>query len=184
MSVLNIIMKISKYTLLVGLTICLVGACSSNKDGKAGVDPSLPALQAEYDKWKVFTIEQDGKRICYTTSTPIEEKGNHQSDRDAYLMVSIFGANKQEVSVSAGYSYRGGSIVSVSIDNAQERFIAESDTIAWVEKVGSDKQVIEKMKGGFKVLVFSESNVGTYSVDTYSLSGFKKALQKAQALCQ
>ena len=109
---LNIIMKISKYTLLVGLTICLVGACSSNKDGKAGVDPSLPALQAEYDKWKVFTIEQDGKRICYTTSTPIEEKGNHQS------------------------------------------------------------------------LVFSESNVGTYSVDTYSLSGFKKALQKAQALCQ
>ena len=180
----NIVMKISKYTCLVGIMICVVGACSSNKDVKAGVDPSLPALQAEYDKWKVFTIEQDGKKVCYTTSTPVEEKGNHQSDRDAYIMVSIFGANKQEVSVSAGYNYRGGSIVSVSIDGMQERFIAESDTIAWVEKVGNDKQVIDRMKSGFKLLTFAESNIGTYSVDTYSLSGFKKALQKAQSLCQ
>ena len=56
--------------------------------------------------------------------------------------------------------------------------------IAWPEKVGSDKAVIDKLKSGFKLLTFSESSVGTYSVDTYSLSGFKKAYNKAQALCQ
>ena len=176
--------KISKFSSLIFCLIVVASACSSSKKTSASVDPSIPSLAGEFDKWKVFTIEQDGKKICYTTSTPIEEKGNHTGDRDAYVMVSFFGANKQEISVNAGYNYRSGSIVSVSIDGYQERFIAESDMIAWPEKVGSDKQVIDKMKGGFKLLTFSESSVGTYSVDTYSLSGFKKAYNKAQALCQ
>ena len=184
MSFVNMCIKISKFTSIVFCMIAIATACSSSKKTDASVDPSLPSLAGEFDKWKVFTIEQDGKKVCYTTSTPIEEKGNHTGDRDAYVMVSFFGANKQEISVSSGYQYRGGSIVSVSIDGYQERFIAESDTIAWPEKVGSDKSVIDKLKSGFKLLTFSESSVGTYSVDTYSLSGFKKAYQKAKSLCE
>ena len=98
-------------------------------------------------------------------------------------MVTFFGSVKQEISIASGYFYRPNSIVSVSIDGHQERFIAESDTIAWPIRVGSDKQIIQKMLGGFKVLVFSESSASTYSVDTYSLSGFKKAYAKIKELC-
>ena len=72
----------------------------------------------------------------------------------------------------------------VSIDNAQERFIAENETIAWPEKIGSDKHIINKMLNGFKILVFAESRNFTYSVDTYSLSGFKKSYNKILELCK
>ena len=116
MHFLNMCYKISKFSSLIFCLIVVSSACNKKKKTNASVDPSIPSLAGEFDKWKVFTIEQDGKKICYTTSTPIEEKGNHTGDRDAYVMVSFFGANKQEISVNAGYNYRSGSIVSVSID--------------------------------------------------------------------
>ena len=144
---------------------------------------TLPSLEAVYGEWKVFTVEQDGRNVCYTTSSPKDLSGNHRDDREPYIMVTFFGSVKQEISIASGYFYRPNSIVSVSIDGHQERFIAESDTIAWPIRVGSDKQIIQKMLGGFKVLVFSESSASTYSVDTYSLSGFKKAYAKIKELC-
>ena len=147
------------------------------------VDTSLPSLEGEYGKWKVFSVEQNNKKICYTVSNPIEMAGNHNSDRVPYIMVSIFGNNKQEVSISAGYIFRTYSTVSVSIDGIQERFVAENESLAWPEKNGSDKRIIKEMQEGYKIFVFSESYSGTYSVDTYSLAGFKKAIEKTKKLC-
>lgn len=155
----------------------------SNNIAKSINDATLPSLEAEYGEWKVFTIEQDNRLVCYATTTPQDMSGNHKDDREPYIMVTFFGSIRQEVSIATGYFYRPHSIVSVSIDGKQERFIAESDTIAWVEKNGTDKKVIQEMLGGFKFLVFAESNAMTYSVDTYSLSGFKKAYNKIKELC-
>lgn len=146
-------------------------------------DTSLPSLEAEYGEWKVFTVEQNGQLVCYATSIPKDMSGNHKDDREPYVMVAFFGNVKQEISIVTGYFYRPYSVVNVSIDGKQERFIAESDTIAWVEKNGSDKRIINEMLNGFKLLVFAESNAMTYSVDTYSLSGFKKAYSKTYELC-
>ena len=151
--------------------------------GNAVNDATLPSLEAIYGEWKVFTIEQDGQMVCYATSTPKDLSGNHRDDRDPYVMVSIFGKVRQEISIASGYFYRPNSIVSVSIDGIQERFIAESDTLAWPEKHGTDKRIIKEMLSGFKLLVFAESSASTYSVDTYSLSGFKKAYNKIIELC-
>ena len=100
-------------------------------------------------------------------------------------MVSLFNKTlKQEISIASGYIYRANSVVSFSIDGKQERFIAESETLAWTEKTGSDKRIINEMLNGFKIFVFAESYANTYSVDTYSLSGFKQAYQKALKLCE
>jgi len=150
----------------------------------ATVDASLPTFIAKFGEWNVFTIEQNGQKVCYTISTPKSMSGNNSDDRDAYIMVSFFGNYKQEISIVSGYFYRLNSVVDVSIDGKQERFIAENETIAWPEKIGSDKRIIKQMIDGFKVLVFSESTALTYSVDTYSLSGFKKAYNKIFELCK
>ena len=165
-------------------SILVIAAFLKNHTILAVNDSTLPSLEAEYGEWKVFTVEQNGQLVCYTTSNPKDMSGNHKDDREPYIMVAFFGSIRQEISIITGYFYRPYSIVNVSIDGKQERFIAESETIAWAEKNGSDKKIIQEMLNGFKLLVFAESNAMTYSVDTYSLSGFKKAYYKIRELCK
>ena len=180
------------FTCIAGMRICLlflnflfffvfsfkVAFCEN-------VNQSLPSLEGNFGKWNVFTIYKDNRKVCYLVSSPIDLSGNHKDNRNPYIMVSLFNKTlKQEISITAGYIYRANSIVSVSIDGKQERFVAESETLAWTERVGSDKRIINEMLNGFKIFVFAESYANTYSVDTYSLSGFKQAYQKAISLCK
>ena len=147
------------------------------------VDLSLPSLEGTYNYWNVFTITQNNGKICYLVSSPIGSTGNYTDIRKPYIMVSLFGYNKVEVSINAGFLYKLNSIVSVSIDGKQERFIAETDTLAWVEKFGTDKKIVKNLISGNKLLVFYQSYDRTYAVDTYSLIGFSKAYNLAKQLC-
>ena len=174
-------------TAYLGITYNAISTCvATNKNIVANpvVDKSLPSLEDTYGVWKVFTVEQSDKKVCYVSSNPVETNGNHHNHRDPYVMVAFFGNGKQEVSISAGYTYKMKSVVAVSIDGQQERFIAENENIAWAEKIGSDKQIIQKMLQAGKLMVFSESNIGTYAVDVYSLANFKEALVRAASLCK
>ena len=180
-------MKSHCKTAFLGVSLTALLACvATNKNIVANtvVDKSLPSLEDAYGVWKVFTVDQSDKKVCYVSSNPVETNGNHHNHRDPYLMVAFFEHGKQEVSISAGYRYKMKSIVAVSIDGQQERFIAENENIAWAEKIGSDKQIIKKMLQADKFMVFSESNMGTYAVDVYSLTNFKEALARAAALCK
>ena len=148
------------------------------------IDNSLPSFEKSYKHWKVFTITQNNGKVCYIISNPVNMIGNHQSIRKPYIMVSVFGANKVEISISADFQIKLNSIVPVSIDGIQERFVAENENFAWAEQRNADKRIIKYMQNGIKLLVFYESAERTYAVDTYSLKGFTKAYRKAQQLCQ
>lgn len=148
------------------------------------VDNSLPSFEKTYSHWNVFTITQNEGKVCYITSKPVKMVGNHPSIRKPYIMVSIFGANKVEISISADFALRINYIVPVSIDGTQERFIAENEYFAWTEKRDADKRIVKYMIKGLKLLVFYESSERTYAVDTYSLKGFAKAYKVAQELCK
>ena len=148
------------------------------------IDNSLPSFEKSYKHWKVFTITQNNGKVCYIISNPVNMIGNHQSIRKPYIMVSVFGANKVEISISADFQIKLNSIVPVSIDGIQERFVAENENFAWAEQRNADKRIIKYMQNGIKLLVFYESTERTYAVDTYSLKGFTKAYRKAQQLCQ
>jgi hypothetical protein len=143
----------------------------------------IPALEASFGAWHVLTITQDRGKICYCISSPIESVGNHLSKRDPYIMVSLFGTNKLEVSIRAGFLYKTNSIVYVSIDGKQLRFKAENDFVAWPEKQKTDKDIAKQMRNSKKLLAFYESFDRTYAVDTYTLEGFTKAYQYATKLC-
>ncbi len=141
-------------------------------------------LKGKFGQWKVMVANDvDAGKVCYIYSKPIDFAGNHKDDRDARMVVSIFNKSFKEVSISSGGVYRMNSKISVSIDGSQVSFIAENPNVAWVEKYGSDDMVISKLLKGFKVLVFSEFNTGTYAVDTYSLEGMRDAYNSMVNLC-
>jgi hypothetical protein len=150
-----------------------------------GIEINRPIFDNKFKKWKVFYIyEDESSKVCYMFSTPSDSTGNHSDSRNPYIMVSIFANNqKKEISISSGYRFKGKSIVSVGLDNSNVKFIAESDYIAWPLERDSDELIINKMLKSFKINIFSESMYGTYSVDTYSLEGFKNALDRLNVLC-
>ena len=55
---------------------------------------------------------------------------------------------------------------------------------AWFKTDQYDKKAINRMKKGHKLVVKGTSQKGTYSVDTYSLSGFTKAYNRINSLCR
>ena len=174
----------SKVLYLVILLILLTTNSFMLMANETNIDASLPSFEKSYKHWKVFTITQNNGKVCYIISNPVDMIGNHQSIRKPYIMVSLFGANKVEISISADFQMKLNSIVPVSIDGIQERFVAENENFAWAEQRNADKRIIKYMQNGIKLLVFYESAERTYAVDTYSLKGFTKAYRKAQQLCQ
>ncbi len=169
------------YLLLLSSYFCL----GVNNTCKAVVvNETQPSYEGKFGMWYVFTTEYNNTKVCYTTSSPIGSDGNYKDNRKPYIMVALFNsAVKREISIVSDYFYKANSVVSVSIDGKQERFIAEDDMVAWPEKNGNDRKIIAEMINGVKMLVFSEEYSGLYSVDTYSLSGFAEAYKKTKELC-
>lgn len=167
------------------LLICLLifDNISYSKPFLVSVD--VPKMYGTFGKWKVMEIlGDDNKKICYIFSEPVDKIGNHVDSRTPYLMISFFAKRKKEISISTGYKYKKNSSVSVTIDESQFRFIAEQDSVAWPEQNISDENIIEKMSNSNKIAVFAESAYGTYTIDTYSLEGFKFAYIKMIENCK
>ena len=105
-------------TAFLGISLTALLACvATNKNIVANtvVDKSLPSLEDTYGVWKVFTVDQSDKKVCYVSSNPVETNSNHHGLRDPYVMVAFFEHGKQEVSISAGYTYKMKSVVAEDI---------------------------------------------------------------------
>ena len=120
----------------------------------------------EKGKWN-FIKETD---YCYIGSAPIETDLPESKQRGlTYILVYRINKSKDAiVQITAGYSYKKGQTVGVTIDNAQFDFYSDDDA-AWSN---DDDKIIFAMKKGIKLTVKGESSLGTKTTDTYTLKGF------------
>ena len=123
----------------------------------------------EKGKWN-FIKDTD---YCYIGSAPIETDLPESKQRGiTYILVYRINKSKDAiVQITAGYSYKKGQTVDVTIDNAQFDFYSDDDA-AWFN---DDNKVIFAMKKGIKLTVKGESSRGTKTTDTYTLKGFTAA---------
>jgi invasion protein IalB len=56
--------------------------------------------------------------------------------------------------------------------------------LAWAHDSAQDKDMIERMKAKSTMTVKGTSVKNTYSIDSYSLSGFTSAFKRMKELCQ
>ena len=140
----------------------------------------------EFKAWGVFSINQDGKKVCYITSSPTKKKGNYNRRGEPYMLVTLRENGITEVSVNSGYPFKKNSEVDIRVDgrHSYEFFTSEeTPEMAWAKDSTTDKQVINKMKAGLKLTAKGYSRLGTYSLDTYSLAGFTAAFRKMKKIC-
>lgn len=133
--------------------------------------------------WSVYTTDLQGKKTCYISSFPKKKSGNYSRRDEPYLLVTRVNNRVNEVSTSSGYKYKGGSEVKVDIDGKQHKLFTK-DEIAWAYDVQQDNKMIAAMKKGKSIKVRGTSLKGTYSIDTYSLSGITAAFNRMHELCK
>lgn len=162
-----------KQQILLGLCLMLVG----------GAQAQAQQLHQSSGDWRVFTAGEGAQKQCYIASVPIKKTGNYAARGEPFVMVTHRGAVTDEVSVSSGYPYKEKSQVSLTIDSRRYDLFTQGDR-GWAYDEAQDKNIAGAMMKGSQMVVKGTSQKGTFSSDTYSLSGFTAALNKMKTLCR
>lgn len=141
--------------------------------------------------WSVFEAGSGGQKVCWivsqpTTSTATRDGKNVEVRRgDIFLMVAVRKADKakNEVSFLAGYPFKKGSKVKVTIGSKNYEMFTDGEN-AWTPSPAEDNTLTNAFRRGSTARLQGLSGRGTTTVDTFSLSGFTAALKKAGGLCK
>jgi hypothetical protein len=138
-----------------------------------------------FGKWSAYAVEQVGRQICYVASKPTKQEGNYKKRGDVWALVSHQPQEEQldTVQLVAGYKFKEGSEVTVTIDGKTEFTLFTDNQDAWAYD-GDDQRLIEAMKRGGLMVVLGESWRGTQTKDNYSLRGFTRAYKEIGKACE
>ena len=142
-----------------------------------------PKSIGTFKSWSAILLVENKSRICYLNSVPQKSQGKYKKRGPTYIQVSHRdpAGVRNEVSVTAGYTYRKGGRVTIDIDGKKFSLFTQGDT-AWSSDKKTDYSLVAAMRAGHDMLVRGTSSRGTLTTDRYSLSGFTaahKAISKA-----
>lgn len=148
--------------------------------------PSLAqVIDSSFYSWSVYEIQEtelDYKK-CYILAHPIKSHSDHPSRQDPYVMIARYQEDRnEEISVYSGYEYKLSSEVFLLIDKESYN-LAAKDTMAWAKTRTQDAMIIQKMINSAILKVRSDSALGTFGVDEYSLKGLAKAYRRMKKIC-
>lgn len=148
------------------------------------VHAAEPESLGTFGEWQAVTFDEGGKKGCYITSKPTKEEGKYSQRGRTYALVTHRpkDGSFDVVSIVAGYTYKDGSSVTVTIDQTEFSMFTHEDS-AWASDGATDQQLVGAMKNGKRMVVSGTSTRGTETTDTYSLSGFTKAYQAIAEAC-
>ena len=135
--------------------------------------------------WKAYTTKLDKTKTCFITSEPIKTEGkfNKNNRGKPYVFVTnIKNGTNHEVSIKAGFNFKKNKDVIFNVDGKKTKLFPVDDR-AWSESTKIDRFLVQSMRKGKKLIVTGTSNPGNKIVDTYSLSGFTKALRLIDKSC-
>lgn len=142
-------------------------------------------IDSSFYNWTVYEIESKaiGNKKCYMVSHPIEEKTNDNSRNKPYIIITRYqNERNEEVGIYGGYEYKISSDIFVVIDNLKFTFHTNND-MAWTKTKEQDSYIIQEILNGRDLYVRSNSSIGTYAVDRYSLKGVAKAYNRVKEIC-
>ena len=145
-----------------------------------------PKLLGEYKDWVAYYYDDPRGMVCYIASTPKKDEGKYTRRGDIYVVVTHRPAERSYdvVNFVAGYNYKNGSPVEVKIGTTTINDIFTEGDKAWTLNGTIDKELVDAMKRGQRMIVKGVSDKGTATKDTYSLNGFMSAYRAINAKCK
>ena len=144
-----------------------------------------PKLIAEFKDWDAFTYQEDGKPVCFISSSPLSTSPKNVQRGDIYILVTHRPDSKtlDEVSVYTGYPFVDSSVATIDIDGRNFELFTKDDT-AWAYDADADKKLVRAMVRGSNMRILGTSRRGTDTIDNYSLSGFTAARNAINKACK
>lgn len=143
-----------------------------------------PRLLIQDGDWKAYVLVEGGQKVCYMVSQPVKEEGKYSSRGDIYALVTHRPAEgtTDVFSYIAGYRYKDGAEVNLSVDGRSFKLFTQGDT-AWAEDPATDKKISASIRAGSKLVVKGASSRGTQTTDTFSLKGSGGAYKAISKEC-
>jgi hypothetical protein len=174
------------------------------KEKEKAADSSKPALVGSYGDWKVYHSASGKAKICYLLAEPkSREPGDEKRDK-AYAFISERPSERvrNEVSFVMGFEVataadlkerkrerkpkKGDAEPSASptaVIGEAEFDLAPKGNDLWVKNAAEESKVIDEMRKGATLVIKAATKHGRATIDTYSLSGFSQAVEKALKDC-
>jgi hypothetical protein len=143
-------------------------------------------IDSSFYEWTVYEIQENEleDKQCYIISHPTKSDSDHNSRQSPYVMIARFQKDRvEEVSVFGGFEFKMSSNVLFRVDSKEFNLIAKND-IAWAATKFEDVQIIEALLSGAILRIRSDSAIGTYAVDEYSLKGITRAYARMKEICK
>ena len=152
----------------------------------AAAEPAT--LLGVFGNWSAYSSGTGSSMTCYALSKPRATRP--AAKRGAiYLMVSDWPSRKVKAEPQIVYGYpakEGAAGASLGIGADKFDFFMRNvnkDGSGWLQTLGDNPKLIDSMRGGVTAVAKGLSSRGTHTTDTYSLSGFSDALDKAHSAC-
>jgi len=143
-------------------------------------------IDSSFYQWTVYEMQENelDYKKCYIVSHPIKTDSDHSSRQNPYVMITRFQKDRtEEISVFGGFEFKLNSEVFVLIDDRQFKIMAKKD-IAWAKTKSDDIRMINTMLNSAAMKVRSNSAIGTYAVDEYSMKGITRAYNRMREVCK
>ena len=144
-----------------------------------------PKAIGTFKGWTALLLVENKARTCYLHSVPQKSQGRYTKRGPTYVQVTHRdpAGVRNEVSVTAGYTYRKGGRVTIDIDGKKFSLFTQGDT-AWSSDKKTDNSLVAAMRAGRNMVVRGTSSRGTLTTDRYSLSGFTAAHRAISKACR
>jgi hypothetical protein len=150
---------------------------------KGGKEGAKPELLGSFGDWNAFSVQ--GK-TCYALGSPKERQPKAKlKDSSAYVFISTRPGEgvKNEVAVNLGYPTKDNSSAVADVDGDTFELVTKGNN-AWVKNTAKEKEFVESLKSGSKLIVKASSSKGSATTDTYSLKGLSEALARVAQECK
>lgn len=143
-----------------------------------------PKLIGEHGDWSSYVFMENNNKVCYMVSQPKKTSGNYTKRGEVYALVTHRPAEKSKnvFSYIAGYTYKPGSEVTVSVNNQNFRLFTQDDS-AWASDEATDNKITDAIKRGSSLVIKGASSRGTETTDTFGLSGSSSAFKAISSEC-
>ena len=135
--------------------------------------------------WKAYSTNLDKTKTCFITSEPIKTEGKFKKEnrgKPFVFVTNIKNGTNHEVSIKAGFNFKKNKNVIFNVDGKKTKLFPVDDR-AWSESTKIDRILVQSMRKGKTLKITGTSTPGNKITDTYSLSGFTKALRLIDKSC-
>lgn len=150
-----------------------------------GAAAKAPVAVGSFGDWNAMTAHGGKDKTCYALAEPKERQPAKLQRDKAYVFISTRPGEgvRNEVAIILGFPLKDGGAATAEIDGASFELVTKG-TNAWVKNPAKEKEFVDALRNGSKLVVKAPSIKGNVTTDLYSLKGLSEALARVQKECQ